>query len=179
MSRSLAQSQAHTNRSSCCRFTCYDCPWPCSLCICPPSATLHTRHPPHPGTFTFLQYNICSQSPLALMVLHPQLQMPYIAFSSENVPMLWGPAQMSTLLGSLSFILLVRIHHVPFMFSQHPVCSFTLVFIYLFVLYYQLFTGYLHWTVSFSKAESMLFFFSFSAINTLYWKEFNKCLLTK
>lgn len=33
------------------------------------------------------------------------------------------------------------------------------------------------WIISFLKAESRLFFFLFSAINTLYWKGFKKCLL--
>lgn len=136
MGRNVAQSQVHTNwastvwPSTSSRFICYYCPLPHS----------HTPHPPTPilahSTPTPVEHLLssvwhalpatCGSDYTILPATHALC---CFLCGREILLMPQGPAQMSTLPGSLPFIPLIRINHFSFVYSLQAACSFTLVFI--------------------------------------------------
>lgn len=129
----LAESQAHTNwaptvwpPTSSGFISCY-CPLPHFHYSCPHDPG--TRHTSPSGTFAFSNMP-CTPSRrwVGLYYTH-SLTCPLPLSPSEILPKPQGPAQMSTLPGSLPFIPPIRINHFSFVFSLHTACSFTLVFI--------------------------------------------------
>lgn len=151
----------------------------------------HLPHNPEHYTSTPLEHSLssnmtCTLGPLWFWLYHNLgVTCSLLPSPSEIPPIPPGPAQMSTLPGSPPFIPLIRVNHLSFVFScrlLEPLLSiYFLVSQYYYRIYikYKIMFTYMlpAWILSFLKAESTLFFFLVSAITTLYWKGFNKCLL--
>lgn len=187
MRRSRAQSQAHTNR--------WSMVW--SLCalgslLLLPSASLPWLPTPTPWHYAPIQgeeHRFSSNTtgtlrPLWLW-LHYTLSLLYVL----SCLLRWNSTQASRPSSNVSSSRKASLdfsdHHFSFLFFLHAAYSFSLVFLSLccnitiiFVLNIKSCLPMLPaWIISFLKAESMLFFFLASAINTLYWKGFNTGLL--